>query len=546
MAEYEQVHTSCPSCGSSDARSTYVDGSSHCFSCDENIQPNNKKRMEIPVTTNTETKPKNTRPFVTNGAPTAIVRRNLTQETCKKWGYHSAMVNEEQAQVANYRSRDGKLVGQKIRYADKRFEVRGELIGLYGQHLWRDGGRRVVVTEGEVDALSVSQAFGNKWATVSVPHGAGAAKKNVAQALDWLERYEEVVFMFDMDESGRKGATECAALLTPGKAKIAELPLKDPNDMLVANRSKELCQAVFEARDYRPDGIIGATELWEKITEDNNAESQPYPYKTLNDMTHGLRRGELVTVCAGSGIGKSLFCREAAYSLLQAGETVGYIALEESVRRTALGIIGLHENRPLHLEKDVHHEALRPAFEETVGNGRFFTYDHFGSCDSDNLLNRIRYLCKGLDCKWIFLDHLSIVVSGFDGDDERRLIDNTMTRLRSLVEETQCGMVLVSHLKRPQGNGHEEGAITSLAHLRGSHAIPQLSDMVIGLERNQQSESEANQTRIRVLKNRFSGETGLATTLLFDQTTGRLNETTTQMFTPVNDNDQAVGENTPF
>jgi len=501
--------------------------------------------MEIPITNETN-KPKNTRPFVNNGAPTAIARRNLTQETCKKWGYHSAMVDNEQAQVANYRSRDGKLVGQKIRYADKRFEVRGELIGLYGQHLWRDGGRRVIVTEGEVDALSVSQAFGNKWAVVSVPHGAGSAKNHVAQALDWLERYDEVVFMFDMDDSGRKGATECAALLTPGRAKIAELPLKDPNDMLVANRAKEICQATFEARDYRPDGIIGANELWDKITEVNNVESQPYPYQTLNDMTHGLRRGELVTVCAGSGIGKSLFCREAAYSLLQAGETVGYIALEESVRRTALGIIGLHENKPLHLEKDVHHEALRPAFEETVGNGRFYTYDHFGSCDSDNLLNRIRYLCKGLDCKWIFLDHLSIVVSGFDGDDERRLIDNTMTRLRSLVEETQCGMVLVSHLKRPQGAGHEEGAVTSLAHLRGSHAIPQLSDMVIGLERNQQSESDANQTRIRVLKNRFSGETGLATTLFFDQKTGRLNETDTQMFATDNDNNQTMDANAPF
>jgi len=521
MAEYQEIHTSCSACGSSDGRSTYVDGSSHCFSCGKNTQPNKneKQKMEEQPTTKT-----NKASFVSNGKTTALTRRNLTEETCKKWGYQAADVDGQMVQVANYRTRDGKLCGQKIRYADKSFKVRGELIGLYGQHLWRDSGKRVVVTEGEIDALSVSQAFNNRWAVVSVPHGAGGAKNNVAQALDWLERYEEVVFMFDMDDPGRKGAAECAALLTPGRAKIAELPLKDPNDMLKANRAKEIVTAVFEAREYRPDGIVGAEELWEKISEVNNTESQPYPYTSLNDMTHGIRRGELVTICAGSGIGKSLFCREVAYSLLERGETVGYIALEESVRRTALGIMGLHVNKPLHLEKEIHHESLRPTFEETVGNGRFFTYDHFGSCDSDNLLNRIRYLCKGLNCKWIFLDHLSIVVSGFEGDDERRLIDNTMTRLRSLVEETQCGMVLVSHLKRPPGAGHEEGAITSLAHLRGSHAIPQLSDMVIGLERNQQSEADANQTRIRVLKNRFSGETGLASTLHFNQQTGRLNE----------------------
>ena len=331
-----------------------------------------------------------------------------------------------------------------------------------------------------------------------------------------------------------------------GKAKSAELPLKDPNDMLVANRAKEICQAVFEARDYRPDGILGANELWDKVTEVNNTASQPYPYEGLNNLLRGMRLGELVTVTAGSGIGKALFCRAVAYSLLQAGEIVGYIALEESVRRTALGIMGLHTGKQLHLESEIEPEAIRPTFEETVGNGRFFTYDHFGSCDSDNLLNRVRYMCKGLGCKWIFLDHLSIVVSGFEGEDERRLIDNTMTRLRSLVQETQCGMILVNHLKRTQGLAHEEGAMISLAHLRGSQSIAQMSDAVIGLERNQQSESDSNQTRIRVLKNRHTGENGLATTLFFDNKTGRLNETDTQMFSTNDNNDQTMGQNDPF
>jgi len=168
-------------------------------------------------------------------------------------------------------------------------------------------------------------------------------------------------------------------------------------------------------------------------------------------------------------------------------------------------------------------KELRPAFDKTVGNGKFYTYDHFGSMESDNLLSKIRYLIKGFDCKWIFLDHLSIVVSGIQGDDERRLIDNTMTKLRSLVEETGCGMVLVSHLKRVD-TGHEEGGRVSLHHLRGSQAIAQLSDMVIGLERNQQSDRLSNETKVRVLKNRFSGETGHCSTLYYNIDTGRCTE----------------------
>ena len=531
---FTQTHQPCSTCGSSDALSVNDDGSTYCFACTSFKQGTKTRTTRTTVTDNN---------FIQGGQYNSIARRHLSLETCRKWGYQIATVDGQNVQVANYRSRDGQLVGQKIRYADKSFKVRGELLGLYGQHLWKDGGPRVIVTEGEIDALSVSQAWGNKWAVVSIPHGAGSAKKHVAQALDWLERFDSVIFMFDMDDAGRKGAADCAQLITPGKAKIAELPLKDPNDLLVEGRSADIVQATFNAREYRPDGIVGREELWNVLSEETHTSSVPYPYTALNGMTHGLRLGELVTVCAGSGIGKSLFCREIAYHLLMQGETVGYIALEESVRRTALGILGLHMGKPLHLESKLDLDELAEPFGQTIGNGNFFTYDHWGSCDSDNLLSKVRYLCKGMGCSWIFLDHLSIVVSGFAGDDERRLIDNTMTKLRSLVEQTGCGMVVVSHLKRPAGVGHEEGATTSLAHLRGSAAIAQLSDIVVGMERNQQAEESANQTRIRVLKNRFTGETGLAGELYYDNDTGRLNETDT---TALKSGTDITVDNAPF
>jgi twinkle protein len=184
--------------------------------------------------------------------------------------------------------------------------------------------------------------------------------------------------------------------------------------------------------------------------------------------------------------------------------------------------------------KSVSETELKQAFDEVINGGKFFTYDHFGSMDSENLLNRIRYMARGCGANWIFLDHLSIVVSAFGDGDERRLIDSVMTKLRSLVEELKIGLILVSHLKRPDGRGHEEGASTSLSQLRGSAGIAQLSDMVLGLERNQQDNENKNHCRVRVLKNRFSGETGLASTLLYSPEEGRLRETT---FLPEEEND---------
>ena len=297
--------------------------------------------------------------------------------------------------------------------------------------------------------------------------------------------------------------------------------------MLVAKRMKELVDAVWEAKTFRPDGIVAGVDMWDTIITVDDKFSVPYPYVGMQEKTGGCRMGEIVTLTAGSGIGKSQLARELAHNFIKHGHTLGYIALEESTKRTALGLMSIEMNKPLHLQDDgVPEEELRHAFDATVGSGLVYLYDHWGSTDSDNLLSKIRYLVHGCGCNYIVLDHISIVVSGLEGGDERRLIDNTMTRLRALVEELNCGLVLISHLKRPSGDrGHEDGAQTSLAQLRGSAAIGQLSDIVIGLERNQQDKENPHVSQVRVLKNRWSGETGLCCSLEYNTETGRMIET---------------------
>jgi twinkle protein len=461
-----------------------------------------------------------------------LPKRRLNSDTCRLFGYGVTTYNGEPVQVATYCDEGGVAVAQKIRFKNKDFRIIGDSKSmlLYGRNLWKSGGRMVVVTEGEVDALSVSQAQGNKWPVVSLPNGAQSAAKAVKKNLDWLEGFDTVVLMFDMDEAGQNAARECALLLTPGKAKIAHLSMKDPNELLVNSKVKSIIDGIWQAKVFRPDGIVAGNELWDTISSPpESCASINYPWMGLNEKTYGMRQRELVVLTSGSGIGKSSVCRELAHHLITHGQTIGYIALEESVRRTALGLMGIHLNRPLHIEMavggdQVDEDSLREAYEKTVGCGRVYLYDHFGSINSDNLLSRIRYMVRALNCKWIFLDHLSIVVSGLGDGDERRLIDNTMTALRSLVEELGCGLILVSHLKRPEGRGHEEGAQTSLAQLRGSAAIGQLSDIVIGLERNQQDPDNPDEMSVRVLKNRFSGDTGLTCRLTYDRDSGRLSE----------------------
>jgi twinkle protein len=291
----------------------------------------------------------------------------------------------------------------------------------------------------------------------------------------------------------------------------------------------------YEHVQYKPDGIVDAKSLLDIITTPSPPADHDYPFQGLQTKLHGIRYGELVTITAGSGIGKSSFCRELATHLLCKGERVGYLALEESNRRTALGLMSAKVGKSLHLGEHSRAE-LTEAFDKTIANWNLHLFDGFGSYDPDHIYERIEYMASGLETRVVFLDHLSILLSGLDGD-ERRMIDTTMTKLRSLVERTGISLFLVSHLRRTTSDvNHEEGARVTLGQLRGSASIAQLSDACIALERDQQNGSERSRTTVRILKNRYSGEVGIAGELDYDLNTCKFIEHEAQPdFNPATD-----------
>ena len=466
------------------------------------------------------------------GSAIRLKKRNISEKTCEKLKIYA----DNDVLRFYYHDSEGRVVGAKTRTANKIFSYEGDSPGtFFGQHLWKGYGKRITITEGELDAASCLE-IAPTWDVVSLPSGAAAAKKSIQKNLQWLQGYDEIVLFFDADEPGIQAAQEAANILPPGKVRIARLAeYKDASEALQAGDREALTRAYWDAKAYRPDGIVEGKSLLDVITTPNPPNDHDYPFQGLQHKLHGIRYGELVTITAGSGIGKSSFCRELATSLLQTGERVGYVALEESNQRSSLGLMSSAVGKPLHLGEHSR-EELTEAFDATMANWELYLFDGFGSYDPDVVYNRIEYLASGLDCKIVFLDHLSILLSGLDGD-ERRMIDQTMTRLRSLVERTGITLFLVSHLRRSGGDkNHEEGARVTLGQLRGSAAIAQLSDSVIGLERDQQSDKDGSATTVRVLKNRYSGETGVACTLKYDLDTCKFHETEPeQEFDPTTD-----------
>ena len=518
-------HTACENCGSSDAKSEYTDGHTYCFVCHARTPGNGENTHTHQMSTNVQLK----------GSAVRLQRRGLSEQTCQKY----KIFRDGELLRHYYHTSDGILQGAKVKTKQKDFYYEGITTDtLFGQHLFPSSGKRIIVYEGELDAASGWEVM-TGWPHVSLPHGAASAKKDIQKQIPLFQGYQEIVLFFDNDEAGRKASEDAASVLPPGKVKIARLEsYKDASEALQANDSEAIRRAIWDAKPYQPDGIVDAKSLLKEVTTPQKESDYDYPYEGLNKKLRGIRRNSLITFTSGTGQGKSSITKCIATDLLNKGERVGFLDLESSNRQTALNLMSTAVGKALHIGEHSEDE-LKEHFRNTIANWNLYMFDGFGSFDPDVVYNRIEYLASGLECRIIFVDHLSILLSGLEGD-ERRMLDQTMTRLRSLVERTGISLFLVSHLRRASSDrtSHEEGGKVSLSQLRGSAGIAQLSDQVIGLERNQQSETERDLTTIRIVKNRYSGETGFAGKIRFDLNTSRFTEheaTESSVFNPASD-----------
>ncbi len=529
-----KTHLPCPdqtSCGSSDAASLDEKGVVYCFSCKGLFGPDQHTytatlTQQVPTPKPAFSAVEN---LIVTGDYTGNPARGITPETAKMYkalhtdgktyyGYYSAK-NPTQIQAA------------KLRYPDKRFPWVGETKGvmLFGQQCFPSGGKYITITEGEEDAMAAYQWLGSKYPVVSISNGAQAALQCCKGAYEWLDSFENIIISFDSDEPGRAAAREVAALFG-GKAKIMRHPegVKDACDYY-PDKIADWCTHWWRSERFTPDGIISGESLREALKTPVVAPTLLYPWEGLNRMLRGIRDAELVCWTAGSGVGKSSLLREIVYHALRSTDReIGLAFLEETPERTMRGIAGLHLNKPIHLDGVAYAAQDIDDAYDTLGLGqRIHLWEHWGSSQIDNVISRLKFFAKAMNCSIMILDHISIVVSGDAAQNERQVIDELMTRLRTeVVQQTHCSLHIVSHLTRPDGKPLENGAPVHLGLLRGSGAIAQLSDVVIAAERNSQAddELERNTVKIRVLKSRITGKTGVATNLLYDGETGRLTE----------------------
>ena len=517
-----KIHLRCFDCGSSDALSDFGDHT-YCFSCGvrhNKLIPEKEDFFQEAV-----------KPILTIDTAKIIelADRRIAKASAEKYG---VWVNDAGEQIYPYfdSKTSTEHIASKIRLAGRKgFIIQGNWpkAGLFGQQVFPPGSaKQVTIVEGELDALSAFEMLGSKYPVVSVK-SASEAPKSVADSFDYLNSFETIVICFDKDEPhkkpdgsvwypGQEAATKCAGMFSLGKVRLMTLrEAKDANDYLRAGWVEKFKKEWWDAPIWTPTEIRLIDDLWDEIKEVKSYESVPYPWDGLQRLTYGLRLSELVVFTADTGIGKTSVIKEIEHYILRSSPYgVGILHLEETNKETGLGLMSISANRPLHLpdvREKVEEAELRRYFDDTYRDKRVVVWNHFGSNEIEDVLATVRHMYN-LGCRYIFIDHLSIVVSDQRGD-ERKQLDEVSTKLKMMAMELAICIVCVIHQNRK-------------GEIRGTAGVEQLANIVIKLYRDIEADDDMmrNTTKLVVQKNRFCGRTGPACLLHYDASTGRLSE----------------------
>jgi len=458
-------------------------------------------------------------------------KRKISNKICEMFGVRSAINTDGEVSETYYPYIGTNGTSYKIRKYPKDFRVKGGLDGiqLFGQGTFAGASRkRVVVTEGEEDALAVAQAYekynGTIYPVVSIPSASNLLP--VTSNRDWLREFSEVVLYIDNDDAGSEAVTKLAKIIGYEKIKIAKGQHKDASDELINEGHRAVLSAIWNAKQYNPQGILSGEALWDAMEQYNSIESVPYPscFEGLNDKLKGMRAGEITLWTSGTGSGKSTMLREIVYNLIKTTEDkIGIISLEESPAETTKKLSAMALN--INPTDEIPLEDLRNGFDEIFGGDRVLVLDHAGAI-TDGIIEQLNYMAA-VGCKYLFIDHITILVSeGAEGLTGNEAIDKIMNDLLRVAKTHGVWIGLVSHLRKTaSGKSFEEGELPSLDDIKGSGSIKQISMDIVAFARDSGNENPTvrNTIEMKVLKCRHTGLTGPAGQAYYDHKTGRIN-----------------------
>ena len=555
-------HTSCEACGSSDGKAVYQDNSSHCFVCqhtvpsDEFKEANQKKpsrvRSSIKKEENMEVKP-SSKPALTPDENTEIKSetsvkakgfRGIDDNVYAKFGVRHAFAEDTGEVMEQYYpcTQEGQLVGYKVREVPKNFYSKGRTgadCELFMQFKFNRGGKYIVITEGEIDALSAYQMLaeyteskGGIFETAVVSPTTGAnSHKQIAGQFRFFDSFENIIISYDNDKAGQTATEQLLKVLPKGKVKIMPMRYKDANEYLEKDKAKEFVNDFYEAKKQVPVGVLASSKLYDRIMGQTAVAKIPFPpfMSKLNELfVGGMPLGHIVNIAADTGIGKTTLVNELIYYwIFNSPHTVGIVSMELDAGQYGEVLLSRHLEKKLALiesqdEKIAYlstDRVIEKAKELTIkedGDSRFYLLDNRDG-SIEEIQDTVEELVSACGAKVIVLDPLQDILDGLSNEEQAEF----MKWAKGFIKSHGITFIFINHMRKtPAG---QNGA-DSEQNIMGSSTIIKSASANILLKRDKMAESEItrNSTEISVTKNRVCGLTGPAGFIYYDNATHTL------------------------
>ena len=518
------AHQECPypSCGSSDAFSYNTGGYGKCHACGRNY-PSREETFDWAKERYPTIKGKSM--AVAEFTPKRIETPSSGRYVNMRGILPKTM---EDFNVLTYDDRQEYVYpsgGIKVRtLPEKGFYAKNGFKGdeLFGMNLFTAGSsKKLTITEGELDALSVAQMLKSSYINPVVSlRSASPSKKLWDRCYEWVNSCDQIILSVDSDEAGNEIAAKIAKLFPNKVYRVDHSKYKDANEFLKNNARQEFKSAWFNAKKYTPENILNTSDQFLKLYQDSpNHLYVPTGITELDDKILGLMQGHFTMFKAPTGIGKTELMRYLEYNILKQSIPIAAWHLEETKLTSLLGLVSYELNDNLtrrDLIQDKGREAdVLDAIKNLTKDELFYQFYLQDGDGADELCDQIRYFSQACGVRYVFFEPIQDVISGSSDESKEQMLADLSVRLSKLAAELNVGIVSIGHTN---DNGD----------FKYCRMVGQRASVIVNLHRDKDATDlqERNTTHLHVEKNRPTGEVGNAGKMRFNTDTFTLREVT--------------------
>jgi twinkle protein len=351
---------------------------------------------------------------------------------------------------------------------------------LFGWQAVPDDAREIILTEGEIDALS--------WDTygmpaLSVPFGGGGGNKQkwIENEFERMDRFERIYLALDMDKPGEEAANAIADRLGRHRCLRVKMPFKDANECLLNNVPQATMAGLLsEATHLDPEGLRKASDFTDDVVnlfwpDPSKRVGYSTPYGKIGDRL--LFRPAEVTLWSGAtGAGKSQILSDCIVHWTDEGSRICLSSLEmipqQTLKRMCKQVVGV--DRPT--------EQAIYAGLKWLDRG-LLLYEKVGKAGVAGLLDVFAFARAKYGCDQFVID--SLMRLGIAGDD----YEGQEKALFQIVDWTIANRVhthLVAHARK----GERDRGVPETEDIKGAMEIGANAFNILTVWRNRKQEDD--------------------------------------------------------